>query len=294
MYDDLAIFISIVKAGSLNQAALDLNIPPSTLTRRLQLLEKSLACKLLHRNTRGIQLTPEGLQYFERCLPLIESLKQTTDELHHHIQDPIGTVKIIAPIDLANTFLMGFWSIFLEKYPNINIELMLNNNKEHLLSTGADLAIRVGEQQDVSYTQKYLYSLKTMIVASPQYLASNTVIQTLEDLKQHAWIIAEPLSTLKLFKEGLEHTVHLNDFRIRISNEMQICRKLAIEGFGLSYLPETQCREALENGQLKCVLEDWQLPVRGIYAIWPTQRLLPQRVKVVIDELIQYLQKKRR
>ncbi|ENX36417.1 hypothetical protein F889_00316 [Acinetobacter colistiniresistens] len=291
MFDDLAIFIHIAKAGSLNQAAQDLSIPPSTLTRRLQILEKNLACKLLHRNTRGIQLTPEGQQYFERCQPLIESLKQTTNELYHHIQKPVGTVRIIAPIDLANTFLLDFWSIFLKKYPDINIELMLNNNKEHLLTTGADLAIRVGEQQDSSYTQKYLYSLKTMLVASPQYINTHPAIQSPDDLKDHAWIIAEPLLTLTLLKDGLERTVHLNDFRIRISNEMQICRKLAIDGFGLSYLPETQYHEPLEKGLLQCVLSHWQPPVRGIYAIWPTQRLLPNRVKVVIDELSHYLQK---
>ncbi|WP_110974384.1 LysR family transcriptional regulator [Acinetobacter sp. WCHAc060042] len=289
MLDDLSLFIAIVAAGSLSQAAKNQSIPTATLTRRLQQLEKTLGCKLLHRTTRGIQLTHEGQSYYERCQPLISSLQQATQELSHHILDPIGQVKLLAPINLANTILKAFWASFLHKYPDIRLEICLDNKKDHLLSTGADLALRIGQQQDTSYIQKYICSLQTMIVASPQYLAQAPNIYHPNDLKIHNWIIAQPLSIIKLQRNHEQIEFKLENFRAQITNEMQICTELALHGLGLCYLPENVCKAEIVSGRLIKVLPEWQTPVRDIYAIWPSQKLLPTRVRVVVEDLVAYM-----
>ena len=288
MLDDLSLFATVVEAGSLNSAAQQRNIPAATLTRRLQKLEAHLGCKLLHRSTRGIQLTQEGRDYYERCQPLLAALQQTTQEIHTPLTEPVGVVRVLAPINLAVSSLHSFWTDFLHRYPAISLDLQLDNRNDNLLTQAADLALRIGNPGNPSYMQRRLGSVATAIVAAPAYLNAHPPIRQPQDLHTHAWLLALPLSTFTLRRDHETVTIRIGQSRMR-ANEIRLCTQLASSGLGLAYLPCNQCADELADGRLVRVLPEWQTPIRDIYAVWPPQKALPARVRVMLDELAVFI-----
>lgn len=288
MLDDLSLFMMIVQAGSLNAAARQQNIPTATLTRRLQKLEKNLSCKLLHRNSRGLKLTQEGQIYYERCQPLLTALQQHTQEIKDNTTQVKGRIKVLAPMNLAVFPLKGFWQDFLKHYPEIDLELQLDNALDDLMVHGADLALRVGKQVNSAYIQKRLGSIQTCIVASPDYLNQHT-IQHPRDLHQQDWLQAYPLDQFELRQQEQSYVFKIQMQRLKV-NEISLCVSLAEQGLGLSYVPFTQCEDALKAGRLHQVLPEWQLPIRDIYAVWQAQNILPARVRAFIEALSHFIQ----
>ncbi len=284
MLDDLTLFISIVQAGSLNKAAKQRNIPAATLTRRLQKLENSLGCRLLHRSPRGIKLTGEGETYLERCQPLLSNLQQVLQDIHGDMTNPCGLVRVLAPLNLATTVLSDFWTNFLLRYPLIRLDLRLDNRKDDLLEQGADLALRVGEQRRADYIQRRLASAPMGIFASAEYLAKHPKITTPDDLSRQIWLVATPLSSFTLTKDATKVEVRIENRKMQV-NEIRLCVELASRGLGLCYVPLLYAPE-VASGKLQPVLPDWQAPVRNIYAVWQAQKQLPARVRVLVDALI--------
>ncbi len=296
MLNNFALFIAIAQAGSLQKAAAHENMPASTLTRRLQKLEDELGCKLLHRSPRGIKLTPEGEAYFDKCQSLIASLEQNIKDIQQDNKQLSGTVRMLAPTNLS-LLLTDFWADFLTYYPDINLSLSLDNRTDNFLEQGADLALRVGKQQDSNLIQKRLASVSMCIVASEKYLHNHLPIQRPNDLLYHQWLIAQPLSVIDLMhkQSGEKAQVHLqnNPDKMRLQvNEISLCMALAKQGLGLTYIPENQCQRELQNGELIQVLPNWQLPSRDVYAVWNTQQYLPMRVRVLIDALASFMNMK--
>ncbi|WP_066568591.1 LysR family transcriptional regulator [Snodgrassella sp. CFCC 13594] len=287
MLDDLDYFTHIVHAGSFNTAAQQIGTSAATLTRRLQKLEQVLGCKLIIRHARGIKLTPEGRRYYDACLPLLSALNQTTQDLHAHITQPAGKIRVLAPINLAVTPLAEFWPLFLQTYPDIELELILDNRNDKLLAQGADVALRAGHQADSTLIQKRLTSTATAIVAAPSYLSQHPKIIEPTQLKSHRWLVATPLNTIT-FQRGTE-TQHFSIPSGRFAaNEIRLCVQLAASGLGLAYLPVLQCQAELASGLLQRVMTEWQSPPRHVYAVWPAQSILPARVRVLVDALTQY------
>ncbi len=289
--DDLMHFIAIVQAGSLNKAAAQNNVSTATLTRRLQKLENHLGCRLLHRSPRGIKLTLEGETYLEHCQPQLASLQQTLQDIQNDMTEPSGLVRVLAPTNLAVMVLSDFWRDFLLRYPLIQLDLHLDNRNEDLLQQGADLALRVGEQSRSNYMQRHLAKVTMGIFASADYLARQPKITKPADLYEQEWLIARPLSCFTLTKGDEQVEIRLQTHKIQV-NEISLCVQLASQGLGLCYVPRLYTPE-VANGKLLAVLPDWQLPTRNIYAIWQTQKKLPARVRVLVDELIVFMKEKK-
>ncbi|MBV8647688.1 MAG: LysR family transcriptional regulator [Paludibacterium sp.] len=289
MLDDLSLFVCIVESGSLNAAAGKLGMPAATLTRRLQKLEQALGCRLLHRSARRMQPTGEGWQYFERCRPLLASLQQATASLDAELNRPAGAVRVLAPITLAGVLYREAWGSFLSRYPDIQLELRLANEREDLLALGADLALRVGELPDSQLGQRLLGWGHTMLVASPGYLARAPKLQTPNDLARQTLLIAEPMHTWRLRHDNGETMTLRPDGQVRLRvNDMALAVEMAQAGHGILYCPVTAALSALETGQLCNPLPLWQGAALPIYALWPPQRTLPARVRVLLDHLLAF------
>lgn len=287
MLDDLALFVRIVEAGSLRAAALSADLPTATLTRRLQKLEQQLGCQLLHRSARRLLPTPAGMQYYEQCRPLLQALQQTTQSLDANLNQLSGRVRVLAPINLANGPFRQFWSRFMLRYPDIQLELQLSNQQEDLLGKGADLAIRVGEQADSSFAQRRLGEVQIVLTASPDYLAKNPPILNPASLAQHKLIVADPVTQWH-FTERASSTQQTwrpqGHFRV---NEIQLAVHMASSGIGLLYCPMPQVVEELKTGKLVAVMPDWETESRAIYAVWPQSQLMPARVRALLDHLVE-------
>lgn len=289
MLDNLTLFVAIVQAGSLNKAAEQCNIPAPTLTRKLQKLEAQLGCKLLHRSPRGLRLTQEGQRYFQRCRPLLATLQQAVHDIHSDLTVPGGTVRLLAPINLAVLTLADFWADFMQQFPMLQLDLQLDNRNDNLFEQGADLALRVGSQNNPNYIQRRLGRVATGVFASPDYLAGHAPIIHPDNLLAHDWLVAVPLSQFTL-KHGNESiAIHVQQAKMQV-NEARLCIELASRGLGLCYMPLNLCQPHLSSGALVQVLPQWQTPIRDIYAVWQAQQQLPARVRVLVEALAAFFQ----
>ena len=288
MLDDLALFVAIVEAGSLNAAAAAEELPAATVTRRLQKLESQLGYRLLNRSARRMQPTAEGWQYYEQCRPLVHALRQATRQLDASLSAVSGSIRVLAPVNFASGLLTPAWVSFMRQYPEIRLELELSTRLQDMVSSGADLAIRVGSLDDSSLMQRRLGSAALVMVAAPAYLARAGVPQDLASLEQHELIVAEPLRTWRLRRPGDGAEMVLQpQARLRV-NEMRLAVEMAEAGIGVLLCPLLQCREEVADGRLVRVLPDWMPQPRHVYAVWTQRRYLPARVRVLLEHLAQF------
>jgi LysR family transcriptional regulator AphB len=288
MLDDLALFVAIVEAGSLNAAAAKEGLPTATVTRRLQKLEASLGYRLLHRSARRTQVTAEGAQYYEQCRPLVQALRQATMRLDAALGAVEGTIRVLAPVNFASEILAPAWGSFLEKYPLVQLELELSNEVQDLVGRGADLAIRIGTLADSTLTQRKLGSTRLVLAAAPAYLARHGTPAGAQELEGHATIATLPLREWRLHDphSGALYVVHPAP-RIRV-NEVRLAVMMAEQGLGIVYAPELQCHASLQAGRLVRLLPEWMSKRRHVYAVWPQQRYLPARVRALLEHLADY------
>lgn len=294
MLDDFALFVAIVEQGSLQAAARQLGMPAATLTRRLQRLEATLSCRLLHRSARLMRPTREGWFYYQRCQPLLEALQQELGQVDAELHRAAGEILLLAPGPLADGLLAPVWPAFLAQYPEIKLQIRLNGRREDLLQSGADLALRVGEQPDSGLQQRLLMHAHTVLVASPDYLARKGWPQQPADLADHDLIVAMPHERWLLNQtEAAGSAVFLPQeypqaIRCNV-NEMPLAVKLACAGVGILYCPLTSVKTELDNGELCHPLQGWQGERRAVYAVWPAQKGLPARVRLLLDYLCDFV-----
>lgn len=288
MLDNLALFVGIVEAGSLNAAAEKEGLPPATVTRRLQKLEGELGYRLLNRSARGMRPTAEGWQYYEQCRPLVHALRQATQRLDATLGSVSGTIRVLAPVNLASGLLAPAWTGFMQAHPAVSLELELSNDVQDLLGRGADLAIRVGSQHDSLLTQRRLGRIELALVAAPDYLAGAGVPLDAAQLAGHALIVAEPLRQWRLLDpaSGAETLIQPQP-RARV-NEMGLAVQMAVAGLGIVLCPMTQCRDGLRSGALRSLLSDWMPAPRPVYAVWSQQRYLPARVRALLEHVAEF------
>jgi len=286
MLDALALFVAIVEAGSLAAAAERLDLPAATVTRRLQALERELGCRLLHRSARRLQPTTEGRQYYEQCRPLVHALAQATRSLDDNLRKVAGHIRVLAPVNLASGPLTLAWTGFLQAHPQVSLEFQLSNALQDLVGSGADLAIRVGEQVDSLLTQKRLGEVGVHLVASPAYLARKGVPRDADALAAHDAIVAAPLLhwALRDPAGGGAEVVLQPTPRLR-TDEMRLAVAAAEAGLGVLLCPTTLTRDAIARGSLVGVLEGWTPRSRPLFAVWSQQRYLPARVRALVDHL---------
>lgn len=287
MLDDLQLFVRIVDAGSLNAASRVLEMPAATLSRRLQALERRLGCRLLHRSARRMELTAEGGQYYEHCRPLLAALQQQTELLGTALNQVKGVLRVLSPLSLGNDLLVPVWRRMLQRYPELRLELRLNNAIDDLFSGMADLALRVGEQPDSRLNQRLLGWVRTLLVASPAYLAERGEPGAPEALANHALLLAEPFERWRLRRaaDGAESELPPASLQV---NDMLLPRRLAEAGAGVAVCPHSLCHAQLRDGSLRQLLPEWEMAPRPVYAVWPQRRHVPARVRALLDALTEF------
>jgi len=290
MFDALALFVTIVEAGSLAAAADRLGLPAATVTRRLQALEHDLGCRLLHRSARRLQPTAEGQQYYEQCRPLVHALSQATQSLDANLRRVAGHIRVLAPVNLASGPLTPAWTGFLRAYPEVSLEFQLSNTTQDLIGSGADLAIRVGEQADSLLTHKRLGEIGVHLVASPTYLARRGTPAHANELAGHDTIIATPLQDWSLRDPASNEAITLHPVPRLRADEMRLAVCAAEDGLGVLLCPTTLTRDAIAHGRLTRVLEGWTPRRRPVFAVWSQQRYLPARVRALVDHLQRFIE----
>ncbi|MCZ4281445.1 LysR family transcriptional regulator [Kiloniella laminariae] len=291
MFDDLSLFTHIVKNQSLSAAAEYLKLPPATVTRRLKKLEATLGYQLIHRSARKFSLTSEGEAYYQSCAPLLEQLEAATRNLNQDLQQLQGPLRVLAPTNISIGLLQPMWSAFIKSYPAIQLHLLLNNEREDLLSAQIDLALRIGPQEDSQLYQKRLGSVSTVLVAAPDYLQQQGTPRVLADLEQHHLITGNILPVWDLYNPETKIRERFYPQPGTFVNDITLATQMAVDGIGIALLPLSEVSNALQTNQLIRILPPYHGPQRDIFAVWPSGRLLSARAKCLRDFMQSYMAK---
>lgn len=281
---DALVFTQVVSAGSLAGAARRLGITPMAATRRLASLEAHLGVRLLHRSTRALSLTPEGETFLPYAQSLLDSEAEALARLRSDKAAATGLLRVSTTVAFGTRYVAPLVPRLLDRHPDLRVALDLSDTMPDLIASGTDLAIRIARLRDSGLIARKLADNPRLLVASPDYLDRHGHPATTADLAFHACLSLAGISHWTFIADGAEMHVRLNS-RFTASN-VQGCRAVARAGGGITLLSEWNVAEDLANGRLVRVdLADAAPEPINIWAVYPTTRLLPQKVRVFITEL---------
>ncbi|MCK6265670.1 LysR family transcriptional regulator [Vibrio sp. ZSDE26] len=285
-WEGVSEFVAVAETNSFTGAAKKRNTSVAQISRRVSSLEDRLAVKLLNRTTRKVTLTEAGQLYFQQCKHLVEGLELAEIAVTQMQTSPKGLLKITAPVTYGETHLAPLLHQFLDQYPQVDLELQLTNQRIDLLEQGVDVAIRLGRLEDSSLVAKRLAQRQLYICASPTYLEQSGEPHTLSELSHHSCLVGS-LEYWRFKEQGKERSLRVSG-RIKCNSGLSLL-DAAKRHFGLVQLPDYYVSEALESGELVEVLSDYRDDKEGIWAVYPQNRNLSPKVRLLIDFLSEQL-----
>lgn len=283
------IFVAVARHGSFAEAARRLGMTGSAVSKQVQRLEADLGVRLFHRTTRQLSLTDEGSFLFERSAPLVEGIEEVGEMLAGRKAKPEGSLRISAPVALAQRLLKEPLSSFVGRYPDVNLHVELSDRFVDLVAEGFDLAVRIGHLEDSSLVARRLGDVDMVMVGAPILLAEYGVPTDPQALSRIPFIhYASERSNarLQLMKDG-EPIPVVTEARLSTNND-QMMVSFAKAGYGLIVLPRFMVAAEIADGSLREVLTEYQVyPPRKLYAVFPHGRHLPLKTRVLIDFLVQ-------
>jgi DNA-binding transcriptional LysR family regulator len=289
---DLNLFLRVLDLGSISAAARSLDLSVAVASQRLKRLERSLGVRLLHRTTRQLRPTPEGIALAEQGRSLVEDLEVLTSSLSNTAKGVSGTLRVTLPATFGRQYISPLLPEFLSRHPRLRLHIDLSDQMRDLVSDGLDLAIRIGTLKDSDLVATRLASNRRVLCASPEYLRRHGVPKKPSDLAKHECLlmaVSRDASDTWLLRgpDGDEVAVRVQS-RLK-SNLGEVIRDAALGGLGISLHSTWHVCEDIRAGRLKHVLPDYQLPESGIYAVMPERRMVLPRVRAFVDLLTQYL-----
>lgn len=272
-------FARAVETGSFSAAGRDLGIGQPNVSRYVAALEDHLQTRLLHRSTRKLSLTPEGERYYADIRRILDAVEESESSFRT-VVEPSGLLRVACPTALAHAFVLPHIPTFLERYPQLTLDLQLNDRYVDLVNEGTELAIRIGHLEDSSLRARRLGWYDRVFVASTEYLGKRGVPQTPNDLRDHDCIIYTLLSS--------GATWRFQDGHIPVSGRLRINSPDAVAfaataGLGVAHGPAWLFKDGLSSGKLQFVLSDHAAPPVPVQIVYLANRLLPTRAIVFMD-----------
>nr|WP_300306051.1 LysR family transcriptional regulator [Halomonas sp.] len=288
----LRLFMRVAHSGSFTGAAHDFDLPPSSVSRRISALEQALGQRLLYRHSRAVRLTEAGKRYLSQVSEALTLLDIATDEIAGTANVPRGVLRINAPVAYGRKHIAPLLEVFQSRYSELEVELTLTDAFVDPVQEGADVVIRIGALEDSSLVARELARQRFVIVASSGYLARHGVPMQPEDLGHHNCLVykgtrgKQPWYIRRASHEPFQVIeVHGN----LCSNNAESLIEAAIHDQGVVLFPTWLLQEALNDGSLLPVLEDWQAAnqprIDGIHLIFPENRLRSPKVGAFVDYL---------
>ncbi len=288
-FEEMQTYVRVVEAGSLSAAADRLDIAKSAVSRRLAELESRLGVQLINRTTRRLNLTDSGRQYYQQCVRLLAELDEAEQLVSSDHASLSGTLRIAAPLSFGILHLSPVLDDFLQLHPELNLDLDLDDRRVNLMDEAVDLGIRIGKLEDSSLIARRLAPANRTLCASPAYLLQHGEPEHPEQLKHHLGLSYSNVPEGQLWqfldKQGKLISTRV-PYRMRANNG-DVLLKAAIDGLGILSSVNFISYQAIEQGLLVPIMKNYTLPQANVYAIYPAQRHLPQKVRTLIDFLIQ-------
>lgn len=287
--EELQAFVTIVDSGSIVMAAERLEQTASGLSRALQRLESKLNVTLLERTTRKLKLTQEGQLFLTKARRILNELAEAEDSLLKSDKEISGLIRIDSATPFVLHVIVPLMQEFMQKHPNIQIELNNHDQVIDLLEHQTDVAIRFGELTDSTLHAKLLCHSRLYIVASPQYLAQYGLPQDPIELLTHDLIGFSQVQHLNTWPIKVNGKAFVSRPKMKASNGETV-RQLALEGVGITCLSRFLVQDDLKAGRLVALFEDQiELYYQKIHAVYYLQEHLPKRVRLFIEFLAEKL-----
>lgn len=285
----IPVFVTVIETGGFSPAARLLGISKSAVSKRVTQLEEQLGVKLIHRTTRQLSLTEAGEHFYQHARIAHEAAKNAQDAVTQLQGEPQGRLRINSPMSFGRLHLAPLIPVFLKRYPKITIDMVMDDKVLDLIGEGFDIAIRSGELPSSSLIARKLAPLNSVLCASPDYLKTHGKPEQLEHLKDHNCLIFTHSNDVKewtFMKNGTTQAIDIKgNYQV---NNSEALREALLQGAGIGRLPTFIAGPDIKAGRLIPLFEEYQMPAKTIYAVFPERQYLPAKVRAFIDFAIEY------
>ncbi|RMD61740.1 MAG: LysR family transcriptional regulator [Alphaproteobacteria bacterium] len=283
----MAIFARVVETHSFSAAARALGLSKSAVSKQIARLERDLGVRLLNRTTRRLSLTEAGTAFYEGCQRMVAEAEAATRTVTHLAAAPRGVLRVNAPMSFGIRHVGPALPAFMERYPELAVEMVLNDRMVNLVEEGFDVGIRIARLADSTLVARRLAPSRRILCASPAYLARRDAPRDIEDLRTHDCLLYSYLQTGNIWRFAGPDGVR----RVRVSGRLRTNNgdtllAAACGGMGIALLPTFICGDDIRAGRLVRVLPLWSDPdMPFIHAVYPAHRNLSPKVRVFVDFL---------
>ncbi|MFY2506776.1 LysR family transcriptional regulator [Vibrio pectenicida] len=284
-------FSVVVDTGSFTAAAEKLGFSKSFISKQISILEDDLGTRLLYRTTRKLSLSKEGGQFYKYCKKIMAEAENARADVMDSQGAPKGRIRLTLPQSLI---ISGFGQLLIKfqfQYPEIELEVIASGRTEDLVEEGIDIALRVGQLEDSSLISRRLADCTFQVVASPQYIRKSGAPSQPPDLMEHNCLI---YSDSKInrgwpFRSPSGETITVKAKGSLTSNDGGLIVGSILNGLGIGFGPSFLFKKDIEDGRLQLLLTDYYQPATTISALYPLNRNLSRRVRVLVDYLSEQL-----
>jgi len=290
-FEDMRCFVHVAELQSVTKAAVQMNLAPSAVSRRLKELEARLGAQLLTRTTRRMSLTEAGQVFYRRSLQILGDVDEAEAEVSDESHGLRGVLRVAAPLTFGVDHLSGVVADFMAEHPHLEIQLDLSDRVVDLVGDGIDVAVRIGSLPDSSLIARKIARVRMIACAAPDFLRRYGRPESPEDLKALPALCYDGSDRPDIWRyrdaSGAEAWVQVS-MRLRANNG-SVLRDAAVKGLGVVIEPSFILHEALAEGILVPVLEHVDWPEIAIFAVYPEQRHLSAKARAFIDFLTKEL-----
>lgn len=289
--DLMRTFVRIVESGNLSAAALQLNTSQPTVSRRLQALERLLGVTLILRSTHAMKLTDDGERCYAQAKQLLERWAALEDELRVGDAEPVGRLRVRAPHAFGQNQLIEPLTRYLQRYPHVTIDWILNDTRPDFIAEDVDCVIQVGHDNDPATIKILLAEIPRIVVAAPSLLEKHPVSQ-LEELAQAPWVALSLFYRHEVVLRGEDgSTQQINIVPRMATDSLNALRMAALSGLGVAMVSAWIVADDLASGKLVHVLPQWQAIALPVYLVYPYSNYYPSRLRTFIAMIREVLPK---
>lgn len=288
VFEHMRIFIHVVDAGSFTNAADALGVHKPAITKAVQQLEKMLGTRLLHRTTRKMGVTPEGEEFYQRCLKILGDVSETFAIFSSATDGVEGKLRVDLPLTLAKTLIIPALPQFQKRYPDINLVIGVSDQEVDIVAEGIDCVVRLGDLRDSTLIARKIGAIPMLTCASPSYLAEFGTPTKLKHLSTHKAVNYFSGPHRKLMEWQYIVDGEVTSFKLKsgiLVNDSEAFLSCGLAGFGLMHGLKPTLETYIASGELIRLLPDIASPSKSISILYPHKHYLAPKVRVFADWL---------
>lgn len=285
-WEGISEFVFVAEYESFTLASKKMAISTAQVSRQISALEQRLNIKLFYRTTRKVSLTEEGRVFYQHCRGVLDGLDAAERAITNLQSKPQGKIKLTAPVTFGEQQILPLVNNFIQQYSDIEVSAFLSNQYMDLIEGGYDLAIRIGKLRDSSMMAKKLGTRTSYVCASPAYLDKHGIPHFLSELNTQSCLLGT-LDYWHFRESGKEKNIRVTG-KLHYNSGFGLV-DAALKGLGIVQLPDYYVRDHLQSGELITLLDNYREPDEGIWAVYPQNRHLSPKIRLLVDYLEEQL-----